>query len=91
MCDEYANATLKSSYDMALAALQQQLNDHTDALLVSPDSSVRRTLLSGITRLCVAFGRQRANDRLVAHIVTYMNYGDWLLSRYVVEHFFFIS
>ncbi|RKP06806.1 armadillo-type protein, partial [Thamnocephalis sphaerospora] len=73
------------SYDMALAALQQQLNDHTDMLLVSQDSSVRRALLGGIARLCVAFGRQRANDRLVAHIVTYMNDGDWMLSCSLLE------
>ncbi|RKP23661.1 armadillo-type protein [Syncephalis pseudoplumigaleata] len=64
---------------MALSTLQSQLQDHAVTLLVDPDSTVRRALLGGMTRLCVALGRRRANDLLLSHMLTYLNDNDWLL------------
>lgn len=53
--------------------------DHVVALLADPESSVRRALLGSITSLCVFFGRQRSNDFLLSHLITYLNDRDWML------------
>jgi phosphoinositide-3-kinase regulatory subunit 4 len=52
-------------------------------LLADPESSVKRALLTNITCLCVFFGRQKANDILLSHMITYLNDKDWMLRRYV--------
>lgn len=50
-------------------------------LLSDPENIVKQTLMeSGITRLCVFFGRQKANDVLLSHMITFLNdKNDWHL------------
>ena len=50
-------------------------------LLSDPENIVKQTLLEkGITRLCVFFGRQKANDVLLSHMITFLNdKQDWHL------------
>lgn len=50
-------------------------------LLSDSENIVKQTLLEkGITRLCVFFGRQKANDVLLSHMITFLNdKKDWHL------------
>ena len=50
-------------------------------LLSDPENIVKQTLLeNGITQLCVFFGRQKANDVLLSHMITFLNdKQDWQL------------
>lgn len=50
-------------------------------LLSDPENIVKQTLMeNGITRLCVFFGRQKANDVLLSHMITFLNdKNDWHL------------
>ena len=49
-----------TSYDVELQALHEMIQQKVVILLSDPDNIVKRTLLeSGITRLCVFFGRQK--------------------------------
>ena len=42
----------------------------------------RHSLKNGITQLCVFFGRQKANDVLLSHMITFLNdKQDWQLRR----------
>src|SRR5579859_1798574 len=60
-------------YDASRRELLTAFQDHVVALLADPESAVRRALLGSITSLCVFFGRQRSNDFLLSHLVTYLN------------------
>jgi phosphoinositide-3-kinase regulatory subunit 4 len=48
-------------------------------VLIDSDSSVKRALLHSMTRLCIFFGRQKASDFLLSHMITYLNDHDWQL------------
>ena len=50
-------------------------------LLSDPENIVKQTLLeNGITQLCVFFGRQKANDVLLSHMITFLkDKQDWQL------------
>ncbi|XP_047134081.1 phosphoinositide 3-kinase regulatory subunit 4 isoform X1 [Hydra vulgaris] len=69
------------SYDVELHALHELIQNKVVALLTNSDSVVKRTLMeNGLTRLCVFFGRQKANDVLLSHIITFLNdKHDWQL------------
>ncbi|RKP14065.1 hypothetical protein BJ684DRAFT_9158, partial [Piptocephalis cylindrospora] len=71
----------------AMDRLLAQLHDHLNSLLVDGDATVRRALLSNgsLTRLCVVFGRAKANDFLLSHVITYLNDRDWLLRSAFLE------
>lgn len=64
-------------------------------LLSDPENIVKQTLMeNGITRLCVFFGRQKANDVLLSHMITFLNdKNDWHLRGAffdsIVGQFFF--
>ncbi|XP_074653856.1 phosphoinositide 3-kinase regulatory subunit 4-like [Tubulanus polymorphus] len=63
-----------ASYDAELQALHEMIQQKVVTLLSDPDNSVKQTLLeNGITRLCVFFGRQKANDVLLSHMITFLN------------------
>ena len=83
---EYADATGHPSearfelpYDAALQDLQNALQEQLAALLVDPSSVVKRAVLHDISALCIFLGRQRTNDVLLSHMITYLNDRDWLL------------
>lgn len=50
-------------------------------LLSDSENIVKQSLMeNGITRLCVFFGRQKANDVLLSHMITFLNdKNDWHL------------
>lgn len=67
------------SYDANLKDLQEIIQEDVIALLTDPSPSVKRSLLSEMPRLCIFFGKQKANDFLISHIITYLNDFDWSL------------
>lgn len=48
-------------------------------LLTDTSSSVRRAFLRSVSRLCVFFGKNKANDVILSHLNTYLNDKDWQL------------
>ena len=72
---------IQASYDVELHALHELIQSKVVALLTNSDNIVKRTLMeNGVTRLCVFFGRQKANDVLLSHIITFLNdKQDWQL------------
>lgn len=79
--DETDAASFQASYDMELLSLQETIQQKVVTLLSDPDNMVKQTLMeNGITRLCVFFGRQKANDVLLSHMITFLNdKTDWKL------------
>jgi len=59
--------------------LQNVIADLLGTLLVDPTSVVKRSVLLDIAPLCIFFGRQKTNDVLLIHMITYLNDRDWLL------------
>lgn len=59
--------------------LQKHVQEQVSALLVDPSSIVKRAVLHDISSLCIFFGRQKTNDVLLSHMITYLNDRDWLL------------
>jgi phosphoinositide-3-kinase regulatory subunit 4 len=49
------------------------------ALMSDPESIVKRAIVPAMPELCLFFGRQRANDALLSHLITYLNDRDWQL------------
>ncbi|KAG8224648.1 hypothetical protein J437_LFUL003082 [Ladona fulva] len=63
-----------SGYDAELQTLHQMIQDTVATLLTDPENLVKRTLVeNGITQLCVFFGKQKANDVLLSHMITFLN------------------
>ena len=62
-----------------MADLQDSIQEHLSALLVDPSSVVKRAVLHNISLLCIFLGRQKTNDVLLSHMITYLNDRDWLL------------
>ncbi|KAF9438121.1 Serine/threonine-protein kinase [Entomortierella beljakovae] len=69
----------EATYDSALHDLQVAIEDQIRILLVDPDSSVKRALLSDMSSLCIFLGKQRVDDVLLSHMITYLNGRDWML------------
>lgn len=67
------------SYDLRLEELQALIEDQLSLLLVDQNSVVKRSVLLDIAPLCIFFGRQKTNDVLLSHMITYLNDRDWLL------------
>ena len=70
---------LQISYDASLQYLQESIEDQLSTLLVDPSPVVKRAVLHNISSLCIFLGRQKTNDVLLSHMITYMNHRDWLL------------
>ncbi|KAI0267262.1 hypothetical protein BC834DRAFT_870444 [Gloeopeniophorella convolvens] len=76
---EYDEAHFEVSYDSALQDLQNSIQDHLTMLLVDPSSVVKRAVLHDVSSMCIFLGRQRTNDILLSHMITYLNDRDWLI------------
>lgn len=62
------------SYEMELQTLHEMIQQTVATLITDPQSLVKQTLLeNGITKLCVFFGKQKANDVLLSHMITFLN------------------
>ena len=59
--------------------MQNAVQDHLSTLLVDPSPTVKRAILHNISSLCVFLGRQRTNDVLLSHMISYLNDRDWLI------------
>ncbi|KAJ2958801.1 hypothetical protein NQZ79_g5668 [Umbelopsis isabellina] len=76
---------IESVYDSSMADLKAVLQEQIATLLIDPESAVKRALLVNITCLCLFFGRQKANDVLLSHMITYLNDKDWMLRGAFLE------
>jgi serine/threonine protein kinase/WD40 repeat protein len=72
-------------HDLHLRDLQELVQEDVIALLIDASPVVKRNLLSDVTRLCIFFGRGRANDVLLSHMITYLNDRDWQLRAAFAE------
>ncbi|CAG9829186.1 unnamed protein product [Diabrotica balteata] len=62
------------NYELELQALHEMISQTVSALLTDTQSIVKQTLMdSGITKLCVFFGKTKANDVLFSHMITFLN------------------
>ena len=59
--------------------LQNNIQEHLATLLMDQSSIVKRAVLHDISSICIFLGRQRTNDVLLSHMITYLNDKDWLL------------
>lgn len=59
--------------------MQLEIEEQIVELLVDQRSVVKRAVLQNSSGLCVFFGRQKTNDVLLSHMITYLNDRDWLL------------
>ena len=71
--------THQMSYDANMQELQSHIQEHLSTLLIDPSSTVKRAVLHDISSLCIFLGRQKTNDVLLSHMITYLNDRDWLL------------
>lgn len=62
--------------------LKDVIQEHVTNLLLDSESCVKQALLHHITFLCISFGRQKSNDVLLSHMITFLNAKDWQLRRY---------
>ena len=58
------------SYDASMQELQGHIQELLSALLMDPSSIVKR---ADISSLCMFLGRQKTNDVLLSHMITYIN------------------
>lgn len=62
------------NYENELHDLHEMLSNTVIRLLTDSQSIVRQTLMeSGIIKLCVFFGNQKANDIILSHVITFLN------------------
>ncbi|KAG5888474.1 hypothetical protein JTB14_022104 [Gonioctena quinquepunctata] len=62
------------NYELELQALHEMISQTVSALLTDTQPVVKQTLMdSGITKLCVFFGKTKANDVLLSHMITFLN------------------
>jgi phosphoinositide-3-kinase regulatory subunit 4 len=62
-----------------LQDIQSVVEEQATTLLVDPSSHVKRAMLSSVADLCLFFGRQKSNETVLSHIMTYLNDKDWML------------
>ncbi|XP_041971823.1 phosphoinositide 3-kinase regulatory subunit 4 [Aricia agestis] len=62
------------NYETELSALHEMVRSTVLNLLTDSQAVVKRALVeNGITKLCVFFGKQKANDVILSHMVTFLN------------------
>ncbi|KAI6038614.1 hypothetical protein EDC04DRAFT_2896147 [Pisolithus marmoratus] len=83
---EYDEMHFEVSYDASLYDLHLAIQEHLSALLMDPSPVVKRAVLHNISSLCIFLGRQKTNDVVLSHMITYLNDRDWSL-----RHAFFES
>ncbi|KAJ3325684.1 Serine/threonine-protein kinase [Boothiomyces sp. JEL0866] len=67
------------SYDSSFKDLQDTIQEEVVALLTDTNAYVKRALLAEMPRLCIFFGKQKSNDFLISHMITYLNDSNWAL------------
>lgn len=62
------------NYELELQALHENLQHIVTTLLTDSQSLVKQTLLqSEVSKLCVVFGKSKANDIILSHMITFLN------------------
>ncbi|XP_026728323.1 phosphoinositide 3-kinase regulatory subunit 4 isoform X2 [Trichoplusia ni] len=62
------------NYETELSALHEMVRSTVSYLLTDSQAVVKRALVeNGITKLCIFFGKQKANDVILSHMVTFLN------------------
>lgn len=79
---ETGNLELANKHNRKLA---QQVEELTVALLTDNETSVKTALLSNILSLCRFFGREKTNDIILSHLITYLNDKDASLRFKLIE------
>jgi len=74
-----ASGIVEPDYDSMLDEIQAVVEEQATTLLVDPSSQVKRAFLESVADLCLFFGRQKSNETVLSHIMTYLNDRDWLL------------
>ena len=74
-----ASGIVEPDYDSMLNEIQAVVEEQATTLLVDSSSQVKRAFLSSVADLCLFFGRQKSNETVLSHIMTYLNDRDWLL------------
>ena len=82
----YNSESLDNLYDISRQDLVDAFESHVIALLADRSSIVQRALLGSLTSLCLFFGKTKANDVLLGHLITYLNETDWELRAAFFEH-----
>lgn len=67
---EVGNLEVSNKHNKRLA---QQVEELTVVLLTDNDTSVKTTLLGNVLPLCKFFGREKTNDVILSHLITYLN------------------
>ena len=62
-----------------LSEIQASVDEHAAILLVDSSANVKRAVLETVSDLSAFFGRQRANETVLSHVMTYLNDRDWSL------------
>jgi phosphoinositide-3-kinase regulatory subunit 4 len=62
-----------------LLEIQSAVEEQATLLLTDPSVQVKCATLSGITDLCLFFGRQKSSETILSHLMTYLNDRDWTL------------
>ena len=62
------------SYDTELTALHDLISHAVSILLADSANSVKQALMEhSVTKLAVFFGKQKANDVILSHMITFLN------------------
>ncbi|WVW81748.1 hypothetical protein I302_103744 [Kwoniella bestiolae CBS 10118] len=74
-----SSTIIEPDYDSMLQEIQSVVEEQATTLLVDTVSPVKRSILASISDLCLFFGRQKSNETVLSHIMTYLNDRDWQL------------
>nr|XP_019002677.1 VPS15 protein kinase [Kwoniella mangroviensis CBS 8507]OCF66138.1 VPS15 protein kinase [Kwoniella mangroviensis CBS 8507] len=74
-----SSTIIEPDYDAMLQEIQSVVEEQATTLLVDTAPPVKRSILASISDLCLFFGRQKSNETVLSHIMTYLNDRDWQL------------
>ncbi|WRT63674.1 uncharacterized protein IL334_000597 [Kwoniella shivajii] len=74
-----SSGIIEPDYDSMLQEIQSVVEEQATTLLVDVAPPVKRSTLASISDLCLFFGRQKSNETVLSHIMTYLNDRDWML------------
>lgn len=70
------------NYETELCALHEMVRSTVSYLLTDSQAVVKRAVVeNGISKLCIFFGKQKANDVILSHMVTFLNDKDEVALR----------
>ncbi|KAH9425309.1 phosphoinositide-3-kinase, regulatory subunit 4 [Dermatophagoides pteronyssinus] len=73
---DFLNQYCDHNYDEELNLLHKYFQNLVSILITDPNNCVRRVLLltpQNCSQLCTFFGRQKTNDVILSHIITFLN------------------